>query len=393
MSRTVPVTAAARKRGISIRCSVKIRRSLVLTLCMLSPLLHAAQEPTASNWVTYLSFEVPGALGTFPMSINVSMAVTGYYYVSSKVTRGFVRDAEGAITTFDVSSGVWTEPESINADGEIAGFYEVAPGVPHGFFRYADGRIITFDPPANLPTGPQALPVSINAFGEVAGNDPDVDGPSNGFTRSLAGQFTTFDYAQGALYPTVVTGLNDSGTVVGYFAVDSNISSFTRNPDGVSTEFVVPVDVANNGILKTAAQSINEDGVIGGWYFALTSRQPGVISTTGGFVRSPQGIFTLFSPPGTIVTAPGLDFIGGTLSVPHRLSINQEGSIAGSYTDAEGAQHGFVRNPYGTITSFDPPRGGQTTATCINDNGVIAGSYFYTWNTQIPQGFLRLPKP
>jgi hypothetical protein len=287
---------------------------------------------------------------------------------------------------------VWTEPESINAVGEIAGFYELIPGFAQGFMRYADGHIITFD----LPEGrarPQALPVSINDFAEVAGNYPDVDGPSIGFARSRAGQFTTFDYGDGALYPTVVTGLNDSGTVVGYFAVDSNISSFTRNPDGVSTEFVVPVDVANNGILKTAAQSINEDGVIGGWYFALTSRQPGAISTTGGFVRSPQGIFTLFSPPGTIVTAPGLDFIGGTLSVPHRLSVNQEGSIAGSYTDAEGAQHGFVRNPYGTITSFDPPRGGQTTATCINDNGVIAGSYFYTWNTQIPQGFLRLPKP
>jgi hypothetical protein len=26
----------------------------------------------------------------------------------------------------------------------------------------------------------------------------------------------------------------------------------------------------------------------------------------------------------------------------------------------------FVRDPYGTITSFDPPRGTQTTATSIN---------------------------
>ena len=60
--------------------------------------------------------------------------------------------------------------------------------------------------------------------------------------------------------------------------------------------------------------------------------------------------------------------------------------------DVEGAQHGFVRNPYGTITSFDPPRGRQTTATSINDSGVITGSYFYDWNNQIAEGFLRVPQ-
>jgi len=113
-------------------------------------------------------------------------------------------------------------------------------------------------------------------------------------------------------------------------------------------------------------------------------------------VRSPQGVFTRFNPPGTIVTLPdepGLVFGDESFTAPHRLSINQEGSITGSYVDADGAQHGFVRNPYGTITSFDPPKGKQTTATSINDSGVIAGSYFYDWNNQIAEGFLRVPQP
>jgi hypothetical protein len=79
-------------------------------------------------------------------------------------------------------------------------------------------------------------------------------------------------------------------------------------------------------------------------------------------------------------------------SQQHRLSINQEGTITGSYTDTDGAQHGFVRNPYGTITKFDPPRGRQTTATSINDCGVIVGSYYFDWNAQIAEGFLRVPK-
>jgi hypothetical protein len=382
--------------------SSKIRHCLV-TLCMFISLFCAAQAPALVSELSYLSFEVPGALGTYPMSINNSMAVTGYYYVSSAVTAGFLREADGAITTFSVPDSVWTEPESINAAGDVTGFYEVVAGVPQGFVRYSNGRIVTFDPPVGFQLNPpEALPVSINDFGVIAGNYPFPLSASDGFTRSAAGQFTNFGYGDGADYETVVTGLNTSGTVVGYFAVDSNRSSFIRHPDGFSIQFVVPVDQGEceDNIQSTVAESINANGVVAGWY--SLSSEPCPTRTAGGFVRSPKGTMTLFNPPGTIATlpGPGLPGPGGfvkggkeSLSAPHRLSINLGGSIAGSYVDAEGAQHGFVRNPYGTITSFDPPKGGQTTASGINDSGVITGSYFYDWNTQIPQGFLRLPKP
>src|ERR1700688_968061 len=129
---------------MSLRCSLKIRRCLVVPLCVLSQLLCAAQEPAGSSKPSYLSFEVPGALGTYPMSINASMAVTGYYYVSSTETRGFLRNHDGDFTTFSVRNSVWTEPESINARGDITGFFEVVAGFPQGFERYADGRIVTF---------------------------------------------------------------------------------------------------------------------------------------------------------------------------------------------------------------------------------------------------------
>jgi hypothetical protein len=367
-------------------------------VCLLSPLFCAAQQPTASDEVSYLSFEVPGALGTYPMSINNSMAVTGYYYVSSAVTRGFLRDADGAITTFSVGDGVWTEPESINADGDIAGFYEVVPGVPHGFIRYTDGRLVTFNPPLSGLDGSQAQPVALNAFGEVAGNYPFPNVAANGFTRSELGRFNTFDFALGAANSTDVTALNASGTVVGYVSPGGSYrAGFLLHPDGFSTQFDVPVETGQGVYLSnevTTPESINADGVIAGWYnFCI---RPCATTGAGGFVRSPQGVFTLFNPPGTIVTLPelGLEgYRGESLSAPHRLSINQEGAVAGSYTDALGAKHAFVRNPYGTITSFDPPKGQQTTATGMNDAGVIAGSYYYDGNGQTAVGFLRLPKP
>ena len=165
--------------------------------------------------------------------------------------------------------------------------------------------------------------------------------------------------------------------------------------DGFFTEFAVPVN-AGSYTEETIAESINADGVIAGWYGACGNGSGN--GETGGFVRSPQGIFTFFNPPGTLVVPPGPNLFSPesteqSLTAPRTLSINDQGAIAGSYTDAAGAQHGFVRNPYGTITSFDPPRGRQTTATGVNDGGVIAGWYFYDWNAGIAQGFLRVPKP
>jgi hypothetical protein len=371
---------------------LKLHHYFVVTLCVLSSLLSAAQEPAASSDVSYLSFSVPGALGTYPMSINDSMVVTGYCYVSPTITRGFLRDADGTITTFAAPGGESTEPVSINAAGVVTGI-GLTGNFSFGFMRYADGRIVTLE---DLLAPEQALPVSINAFGEVAGVYRGGVGGTTGFMRSRAGVFTTLEYPKGSFNATRVTGLNDSGTVVGYFPVNpAGTASFITHPDGFSIQFILPVDVGNDGILATAAQAINADGVVAGFYFAATSSQPGVIATTGGFVRSPQGIFTLFNPPGPIVTArrPVFQLGRGSLTDPPWLSINGQGSITGSYTDSEGAQHGFVRNPYGTITSFDPPRGGQTLATGINDSNVIAGYYFYDWNNQIAEGFLRLPKP
>jgi hypothetical protein len=407
ITKVIPNLGDSLERGGSIMCSLKIRHCLVVTLCMLCPLFCAAQEGINGE-AAYISFSVPGALGTYPMSINASMTVTGYYLVSPTVVEGFVQDADGIITTFKVGGSILTEPESINSAGEVTGLYETVSKTPQGFLRYADGRIITFDYPSSNQYGPQAQPVAINDFGEIAGNSPSTQGASEGFTRSRAGVFNGFGFVDGSDYPTTVTALNGSGIVVGYFdsydgPYSPVLSSFILHADGYLTEFDVPVDVAFPCNLKSISSSVNTEGVIAGWYEGdsrpSSDAEQCVTPIAGGFVRSSQGAFTLFQAPGPIVTSfdagPAGGFLPGHNSnlAMNGLSLNQAGTITGSYTDTNQAQHGFVRNPYGTITSFDPPRGKQTTATSINDSGVIVGSYFYDWNTQIAQGFLRLPKP
>jgi hypothetical protein len=58
----------------------------------------------------------------------------------------------------------------------------------------------------------------------------------------------------------------------------------------------------------------------------------------------------------------------------------------GPSKDAAGIQHGFVRNPYGTATSFDPPEDNQTLATSISDGGTIAGFFHYLAGGDPPGG-------
>ena len=57
-------------------------------------------------------------------------------------------------------------------------------------------------------------------------------------------------------------------------------------------------------------------------------------------------------------------------------SINPEGAITGYYYDANFVDHGFLRAPDGTFTTFDPPGSGNgTNPSGINPAGAITGSY------------------
>jgi len=114
---------------------------------------HAQEKPQI------ITFDATGAgtgsgQGTVPRSINSTGEITGEYYDSNVAVHGFVRAADGTIATVDVpgastGDGQGTFPMSINPSGEIAGFYYDASDPSHivtrGFVRDRDGVISTFD--------------------------------------------------------------------------------------------------------------------------------------------------------------------------------------------------------------------------------------------------------
>ncbi|MGB7821562.1 MAG: hypothetical protein WBL22_05150, partial [Candidatus Sulfotelmatobacter sp.] len=71
-----------------------------------------------------------------------------------------------------------------------------------------------------------------------------------------------------------------------------------------------------------------------------------------------------------------------------------EDAIAGYYIDANNVNHGFLRTPDGTFTTFDALDAGTgafqgTTSSSINSEGAITG--YYIDASDVYHGFLRNP--
>jgi hypothetical protein len=101
----------------------------------------------------------------------------------------------------------------------------------------------------------------------------------------------------------------------------------------------------------------------------------GVLNFSNTPLVRPQATITTFDPPGSTFTAPS--------------AITPGGVIIGSYVDASGVTHGFLRARDGSITSFDVPGSTSTTPTSVTPGGVIIG--WYGDASGVTHGFLRTP--
>jgi hypothetical protein len=364
--------------------SSKIGSGLIAAFCLLAPLSCVAQQWGGDKHERLRSFRVPESTATYPLSINDGRTVTGYYISNAGVTGGFVRSSDGQITTFNVPGSATTVPAGINTAGDITGYYQVATnnvlGSPQGFVRTPDGNITTF----TGYTSNGLTPVSINVAGEIVGNFPDEAQGANIFLRSTSGVISTTTLSEGALYPTLVTGLNASGAIVGYDSSQSiNVAQgFLWDgqgplPSPVSSAGVTGIVVP--GSTGTFPTALNADETVVGCYT--------VSGVYYDFVRDPDGTITTLNIPGTV---PGciasFNFPVEIVVVPQSITLNDEGTITGYYTNTAKASVGFVQFPDGKLITFSHPGSAQTIPTSINNGDVIAG--YYSRGSEIV-GFIR----
>jgi hypothetical protein len=254
---------------------------------------------------------------------------------STRAARGAMPSAAGgAFANFDApgaGTGIMegTIGMSVNTAGEVAGVYIATGPVYHGFLRSSNGTITPIDAPA-AGTGKNqgTFPISMNDAGEIAGLYADSNSVGHGFLRETNGTVTPID-------------VSGAGTT------------------------------ANRG---TAAISINAGGDIAGVY--TTGTYQGT-SVRHGFIRFTDGSIKTFDVP-----EAGAGYAQGT--VP--LSINSSQVITGTYIDASGKYHGFIRDSAGALTSIDAPGASGTIPLSIDSAGDISGTY--SDSKGIDHGFL-----
>jgi hypothetical protein len=233
-----------------------------------------------------------------------------------------------------------TRPTSINASGEIAGTYMGAE-ISGGFVRAANGGMTTFDGPG--ANGASVLPVAVDSAGEVAGAYLGGNGEVlNGFIRSAGGSITSFSVKgaggranPGEMAGTVAVGMNPGGDIAGTYTDANSIRHGFVRTAGAITTFDAPGAgtgwlVGVGGVLAgTAGVGINAAGEVAGAYLDADA-------VYHGFLRAAGGAITTFDVPGA-----GAGPLGGTIA----FSINAAGSIAGTFIDENYTGHGFVLSP------------------------------------------------
>jgi uncharacterized membrane protein len=258
---------------------------------------------------------VPGAAVAAHLNLNNRGQTVGFYADANSVIRSFVKDRRGRVTTFAVGGASATLAGGINDHGQIAGTY--------------------LDPGCALGGGGTSCP----------------PGTVHGFVRQPNGRITTIDLPS-RFANTAVTDINNHGQLVGQtLDTDGRGIGVLRDPGGRIRIIRLPGRARVGDTL-----ALNDRGqVVGYWDDRgdTPAKEPG---SQHGFVWD-NGRTIRFDVPGSLATGA--------------LGINNAGQVTGSYDDAAGRHHGFVRQPGGRFTTIDAPGRMVTDAWGINDRGQI----------------------
>ncbi len=216
---------------------------------------------------------------------------------------------------------------------------------------------------------------------------------------------TAFDYP-GAGNQTIPQKVNDQGEIIGGVQIGNDTHGFIMFPNG---RFTQPFTDANDTGNFTLGAGINNSQLGCGFY-------ADVITGNHGFFLMSETITNYDVPGSTTTTLYGVntanDFCGsatvdgveqGFVSLAGTVtefavadatftiatSLNDSDEICGLYADSRGIEHGFYRDPDGTIHAPVDPRGSRNTNFYGNNNrGIIVGRFSDSTGTH---GLVFLP--
>ena len=321
-------------------------QTTIRALCAGAILATAAADAAyAESQQAWLELVLPDSNGQFAGTggMNSSNTITGYYSKTDGSWAGFVRTADGTVTTFVPDGGAsGTVTTSINAGGTVVGYIN---GGAQGFERTPDGQI------TNLGNG--VIPTSINDRGVIAGS-AYINNRYRGFVLTPDGNMDSFLSPDGSTNDVV--GINNKGVVAGYYGDGSYAIPYIRSRYGKVTTFTIPTAT------RIFPVGINKDNDIAGWWLNGNARH--------GFLRHADGTIVTFDEPDAVS--------GGTMVS----AINNDGVIVGTYTGST-TSHGYARSPSGAFVTLTEPKAVRGThIDHVAPDGKMTGLYIDLGNNE-----------
>ena len=262
--------------------------------------------------------------------------------------------AFGALHEVQFPGAVSTEGWNINQDGSVVGYYDTADGRRHAFIAkpVGDDEPIVVRGPAGSTyifesidvVGVDFLEVTASSdFGDYAGNTKSADGEKTvGFTL-IDGVFTTYDFPGSK--NTYFYALGNDGSAAGHYEASDGLFHGVILEDGELRQYDFP------DAIQTFLRGISD----------ATGALTGDFIDASGVRRGFSGNLVVEAPGATATYA---DFV------------HAQGVIVGSYVDADGTYHAYVRLPNGNFATQDLPSAPNLEYFHyhgINDAGFLVG--------------------
>ena len=229
--------------------------------------------------------------------------------------------------------------------------------LPGTAFSVPLGTFITFDDPAAgtcsascgaIGDGQGTRGYAINLSGEVAGfftdnsaRLPRLRSFANGTSpRSMLRTPAQVRFRKGPLSQKLLRWVSTRQAQSSAF-MWTQIQSNTASCALVAAKSLSSIPP---GSIFTTPNAIDSSGNITGFYFDANS-------VGHGFLRAPDGNFTVFD-------APGADHTPGSFNGTFGVGLTPTGEVEGVYVDINGVLHGFIRSPQGNYTTYDVPGAG-----------------------------------
>lgn len=276
---------------------------------------------------------------TMGFGINDAGTVVG----TDGSNQGFVRSPNGIFTTLNFPGAAQTQVTGIADNNTKVGIFVDQAGASHGLIGTPSGSSTVFTELDQSGSAfNQLLGISADGtkFAGYSSTDPAgqvlqkayVDSVQN-HTFSDVNPLLTFNFNSQA------TGVNNAGTVVGFFQPSPATSLGFEDLNG--TIHIIDPDGSTN----TQALGISSTGEIVGFYSDANNIQHGYTDI--------NGTIATFDPPGSMNTT-----ING---------VNGQGQLIGFYTNAADQVSGFVATPIGVQTPVSEP-----ASTAILGIGALA---------------------